>query len=188
MEYFRTLPSEMKRNHFTNLNNGLTSCLVHFIRDGHISKDDQVRFLDRLHEFNKAEYLFVKESIDTLLRMDVKHPVIIENLITFAEIVAGHQEAPLQGQNLFTGLYYEKLILNYPVIFQSLSNKSLKITENKELMLSIKDKLSKANEWANKEGCDSRIITWGYNKFYVTGETQGFSSIIDDPDYIDTFF
>ena len=150
MDFFVKLPSTMKAKHFTNLNIGLTNCLVHILQSGKISAEDRISFIGRLKESNQAEYQFVTKAVAAMLEAPLNNPQVKENLVYLCQMLVGNNQAQTNASKLFTGLYYEGLILNWSGVVERLSNPQVNIHDDEELMKEFIQKISIAEKWEAK--------------------------------------
>ena len=147
MEFFVDLPSAMTAKDYENLNKGLTICLAHILRTGRIWAEDKESFIEKLKESDRVAYAFVTRAISAMLNAPLDNNQVKENLAYLGSMLIGSDQATTNASKLFTGLYHEEIILNWPDIIKRLSNPKVNIHDDEMLMKEFNEKISIAENW-----------------------------------------
>ena len=140
MEFFVDLPSDMEAKHFEYLNKGLTNCLLHILMEGKLWAEDKESFLKQLTD--EDELNFVTRAVSAMLKAPLDNPQVKDNLIYLGQMLTGSSHATTNASTLFTGLYHEDLILNWPDVIKRLSNPKVNIHDDEMLMKEFNEKIA----------------------------------------------
>ena len=147
MDFFVKIPSKMTEEEYTKYNRWLITCLLHILTSGRLWAEEQIFFVDKLKDRDKAERNFALKTIDAMKNADTNNDQVKSNLVYLGQMLVGSQYAITNAKCFTTSLYHTNLIMNWPDVITRISNPEVNIHDDEPLIKAFVEKIKLASKY-----------------------------------------